>query len=66
MGRAAWLTGDLEGALPWLDRAVELNPNYAQGKYSGAWTRTLLGEGGTGRHHQQPHDQRAINMVLTH
>lgn len=49
MGRAAWLTGDLEGALPWLDRAVELNPNYAQGKYSGAWTRTLLGEGGTGR-----------------
>ncbi|WP_298742676.1 winged helix-turn-helix domain-containing protein [uncultured Brevundimonas sp.] len=49
MGRAAWLTGDLEGALPWLDRAVELNPNYAQGKYSSAWTRTLLGEGGNGR-----------------
>jgi TolB-like protein len=45
MGRASWLTGDLEGALPWLDRAVELNPNYAQGKYSSAWTRTLLGEG---------------------
>jgi hypothetical protein len=49
MGRAAWLTGDLEGALPWLDRAVELNPNYAQGKYSSAWTRTLLGDGGEGR-----------------
>lgn len=49
MGRAAWLTGDLEGALPWLDRAVELNPNYAQGKYSSAWTRTLLGEGGEGQ-----------------
>jgi TolB-like protein len=44
MGRAGWLTGDLEGALPWLDRAVELNPNYAQGKYSNAWTRALLGE----------------------
>jgi TolB-like protein len=49
MGRAAWLSGDLEGALPWLDRAVELNPNYAQGKYSSAWTRTLLGEGGEGQ-----------------
>lgn len=49
MGRTGWLTGDLEGALAWLDRAVELNPNYAQGKYSGAWTRTLLGEAGEGR-----------------
>jgi len=49
MGRAAWLTGDLEAALPWLDRAVELNPNYAQGKYSNAWTRTLLGEGANGQ-----------------
>ncbi len=44
MGRAAWLTGDLEVALPWLDRAVALSPNYAQGKYSAAWTRTLLGD----------------------
>jgi TolB-like protein len=49
MGRAAWLSGDLEVALPWLDRAVELNPNYAQGKYSNAWTRTLLGEGANGQ-----------------
>jgi len=49
MGRAAWLTGELERALPWLDRAVELNPNYAQAKYSSAWTRTLLGEAGEGR-----------------
>jgi TolB-like protein len=49
MGRAAWLSGDLEAALPWLDRAVELNPNYAQAKYSNAWTRTLLGEGAKGQ-----------------
>jgi TolB-like protein len=48
-GRVAWLTGNLEGARPWLDRAIELNPNYAQGKYASAWTRTLLGEGSTGR-----------------
>lgn len=44
MGRAAWLEGDLEGALPWLDRAVSLNPNYAQARYSSAWTRALLGD----------------------
>jgi DNA-binding winged helix-turn-helix (wHTH) protein/tetratricopeptide (TPR) repeat protein len=49
MGRAAWLSGDLEGALPWLDRAVALNPNYAQAKYSSAWTRTLLGEAHDGQ-----------------
>lgn len=49
LGRAGWLTNDLEGALPWLDRAVALNPNYAQGKYSNAWTRTLLGEAGEAR-----------------
>jgi TolB-like protein len=45
MGRSHWLTGDLEGALSWLTRAVDLNPNYAQGKYSSAWTLTQLGEG---------------------
>jgi len=49
MGRAGWLTGDLEGAMPWLDRAVELSPNYAQAKYSSAWTQVLLGEGRDGR-----------------
>lgn len=45
MGRAFWLHGDLEGALPWLDRAAQLNPNYAQAKYSRAWTESLLGKG---------------------
>ena len=45
MGRASWLDGDLEASLPWLDRAIELNPNYAQARYSSAWTKTLLGEG---------------------
>jgi TolB-like protein len=49
MGRAFWLTGDLESSLPWLDRAIELNPNYAQGRYSSAWTETLLGQSNKGR-----------------
>jgi TolB-like protein len=49
MGRAAWLRGDLEASLPWLDRANDLSPSYAQGKYSRAWAGTLLGEGAGGR-----------------
>jgi TolB-like protein len=49
MGRVFWLRGDLEASLPWLDRAIGLNPNYAQGKYSRAWTETLLGQGADGQ-----------------
>jgi TolB-like protein len=43
MGRAFWLTGDLEVSLPWLERANALNPNYAQARYSRGWTEALLG-----------------------
>ena len=45
MGRTFILRGDLEGSLPWLDRANALNPNYAQGKYSRAWSDAMLGRG---------------------
>jgi len=45
MGRAFLLRGDLEGGIGWLDRANRLNPNYAQAKYSRAWTESLLGQG---------------------
>ncbi len=43
MGRAFWLRGELDGSLPWLERAATLNPNYAQAKYSRAWAEALLG-----------------------
>ncbi len=43
MGRAYWLRGDLDGSLPWLERANKLNPNYAHARYSRAWTLALLG-----------------------
>lgn len=45
MGRIFWLDEDLDGSLPWLDRAIRLNPNYAQATYSRAWTESLLGLG---------------------
>ena len=43
MGRAHWLTNDLDVAADWLDRATRLNPNYAQGYYSSALTSMLTG-----------------------
>lgn len=43
MGRSHWLTNDLDAAAEWLDRAILLNPNYAQGYYSSALTSMLTG-----------------------
>jgi DNA-binding winged helix-turn-helix (wHTH) protein/tetratricopeptide (TPR) repeat protein len=44
MGRAHWLTHDFDAAATWLDRATQLNPNYAQGFYSSALTSMLTGD----------------------
>lgn len=44
MGRAYWLTGDVGASVGWLDRAVQLNPNYAQALYSRAWSEMILGQ----------------------
>ncbi len=51
MGRTHWLLGDLDGALPWLERATALSPNYAQGIYARGWTETLAGQAIEGRGH---------------
>jgi TolB-like protein len=51
MGRTYWLSGDLDRALPWLERATALSPNYAQGIYARAWTETLSGQALEGRGH---------------
>lgn len=44
MGRSFWLTDEPEAAGGWLERAVELNPNYAQGFYAKAFTEMLTGD----------------------
>jgi TolB-like protein/Tfp pilus assembly protein PilF len=51
MGRTYWLVGDLDGGLPWLERATALSPSYAQGIYARAWTETLAGRAEDGRGH---------------
>ncbi len=45
MGRAIMLTGDLESAVPWIDRSVELNPNFAFAVYNRALTDAIVGQG---------------------
>ncbi len=45
MGRASWIAGDLSGAVPWLDRSIELSPNYAFAIYNRALMGVLSGEG---------------------
>ncbi|HEX5378633.1 MAG TPA: winged helix-turn-helix domain-containing protein [Phenylobacterium sp.] len=59
MGRAHWLGGDLDASLPWLDRAAELNPNYAQAKYCRGWTETLMGQAAAGQ------EQAAAALLLS-
>lgn len=51
LGRSYWLEGDLEGSLPWLDRAIAVCPNYAQGIYARGWTESLSGDALASRAH---------------
>ena len=50
MGRAHWLTGEIDTSLGWLERAIELNPNYAQALYSLAWSEMILGQNEQSQH----------------
>ena len=34
MGRSYWLKGETDLSIPWLEKALSLNPNYAHGYYS--------------------------------
>lgn len=41
-GRSFWLDGDIESGLPFLDRALEINPNFAQAHYSRGLATILM------------------------
>jgi len=47
IGRVHWIESDIAGGAGWLDRAVSLSPNYAQGIYARAWAKTITGDGST-------------------
>ncbi len=44
MGRVEWLDGELEAAMPWMERAIALRPSYAFAIYNSALVGTLIGE----------------------
>lgn len=44
MGRSFWLEGDMAGGVSWLERAVALSPNFAQGHYSCAFSEVIQGD----------------------
>ena len=48
LGRSLWLEGSIENSVPWLERAIALNPSYAQARYSRGWTHMILNEGSEG------------------
>ncbi|HZG45656.1 MAG TPA: winged helix-turn-helix domain-containing protein [Allosphingosinicella sp.] len=50
-GRSMWVNGDVAGSLPWIDRALMLNPNYAQGAYAHAFADSILCHGEDGQRH---------------
>ncbi|MFV2033891.1 MAG: winged helix-turn-helix domain-containing tetratricopeptide repeat protein [Halocynthiibacter sp.] len=43
MGRTFWLGQDIEGGMGWLERAVSLSPNFAQGLYSQSFAEAMTG-----------------------
>jgi TolB-like protein len=45
MGRVEWLSGNVEGSLPWMERSIALSPNYAFAIYNSALVGTFLGDG---------------------
>ena len=48
LGRVHWIENNVAGSSGWLDRAVSLSPNYAQGLYARAWADAIAGDGARG------------------
>jgi len=49
LGRSLWLEGSIESSVPWLERAIALNPSYAQARYSRGWTHMIMNQGSAGQ-----------------
>lgn len=45
MARSHWIEGEVESALPWLARSIEINPNFAFAIYNRALLGVMQGEG---------------------
>jgi TolB-like protein len=48
-GRSLWLRSDPAGGQSWLERSVQLSPNFAQASYALGWADAMLGNGEAAR-----------------
>jgi Tfp pilus assembly protein PilF len=48
-GRSLWLRSDPAGGQSWLERSVQLSPNFAQASYALGWADAMLGNGDAAR-----------------
>ena len=48
MGRVHWIEDDIAGGVGWLDRAISISPNFAQGVYARAWADAVAGRSNEG------------------
>ena len=46
MGRCFWVAGSAEDSLPWLERSLSFNPNYAQAYYSHGLASVMVNKAG--------------------
>ena len=44
LGRVHWIENNISASDGWLDRAIALSPNYAQGLYARAWAAAITGD----------------------
>lgn len=51
LARAHWLEGEPQAGLGWLDRAVEISPNFSHGHYARGWTDVMAGRSGDALRH---------------
>lgn len=59
MGRAKWMDRQLDEADSWLQRSLEISPNYAQAHYLRSLVHVMKGEGGPAR------EENNIAMALS-
>ncbi|MEM8571064.1 MAG: winged helix-turn-helix domain-containing protein [Pseudomonadota bacterium] len=53
LGRALWIQQEVDQALAWIDRSIELNPNYAFGHYNSGKLNAITCIGETADRHVQ-------------
>ncbi len=49
LGRVHWIENNIDGGMGWLERSVQLSPNYAHGVYARSWADAVMGRADVSR-----------------